>query len=112
MNSPRKCIPGIPHILEPPAHELRQLLLVDPDDLLLGDVVVLVLLEPPVLRGVLREGAGALSVRRLRVLVAVRVLDDVRLHLEVRGLVEDLRDPLLGHLVLRAAEARDAGVFA
>lgn len=110
-NSPRKSLSGIPHILHPLPHQLGQLLLVDPHHLLLRYVVVLVLLQPPVLRGVLGKGTEALAVRRLGVVVAAAVLD-LSLHLHLGSFVEDVRYPLLDQLVVRTAECRDSGVFA
>lgn len=51
---PRETITVVPHVLDPPAHDLSQLLLVDPDHLLLRNVIVFVLLYSSVLTAILK----------------------------------------------------------
>lgn len=76
--SPGKGVPS--QVLDALPHELGELLLVDFDHLLLGNVVVFVFSEfRPLLLG---EGARALAVGRFGVFVAVRVLDG-RFHLQM-----------------------------
>lgn len=46
---PREALATVAHVLDPSGHDFRELLLVDPDHLLLRDVVILVLLQSSVL---------------------------------------------------------------
>jgi hypothetical protein len=101
--SPRGKVPGSAHILDPPAHDLGQLLLVDPRHLLLGNVVVLVLLQSAVLAvhaAVLAEGAGTVQSAGA---FAVGVVGGVDLalsaELHVPGLGEHVRDALLAQVL-------------
>jgi hypothetical protein len=111
--SPREGFSRVPHVLHPPPHQLGQLLLVDPHDFFLWNVIVFVLLESSVLRRVLREGTETLIVRRLRVVVAVTVFGVVRLQLlELAGFAQDVRYSLLRQIVFRTAERWHSCIFA
>lgn len=102
------------HLVDSPAHELGQLLVIDPNNLFLGNVVVLVFLQSPVLavcEPVLAEGTlTAAPARALAVGVVGGVVVDAAAHLQVPGVGQYVRQPLVVHLrgaaVLRAARER------